>query len=325
MTGHSPIPGTETNELAHEIYQRLLDISTQHVFDGDTAAFAAYVDLPYIYTTGAGELLCETREELCADVQKIHDWLKSSGATSYHRIARRARFTSSDVIEGFHVTYALIHAVPVIEPYGSRMILRRTDGVWRASLSQHELATPLFSDRPVTPVRGLYSAEWGEEPDRTTRDLTEASTAYQSLIDAMSDANFRQDFDAWIDLFAMPHQIHYNAVDHVVTAPDDLVPFFDALCASMTDLGVDQFIRRTTFAAFITDDRLLGYHDTTMIKDGAICFGPVKSRMIFVHTDAGWKCSSVTNALSNSGFPGGAFQPSAQFPTLRQIRKRMRK
>jgi hypothetical protein len=314
-----------TDAEAHQLYQGHLDAATRLVLEGNTEAFCDYVALPYVYRTGAGEQICETGEEMQQDIGDIHAWLRSIGATDYYRIARRARFVGQDMIEGYHLTYALRGAIPLVEPYSSRMILRRVEGRWLAAMSEHELSKPLFSSHPIRASHGLFSNAWNTESNAATRDQADARPFYQELIDAMSVAQNTHDFDGWYDLFTHPYHVHYNAADHVAETAEDVRPFFDAIYTMMQENGADLLERKASFASFVSDDRLLGYHDTTMTKNGQTRFGPVKSRMIFVLSDAGWKCSSVTNSLSNTGFPGGTFVPTEQLPTMRQIQKRMRK
>lgn len=325
MTTSGTNDTTLDDAMAMDLYQFHLDASTRLVLEGKTQAYCAHVALPYIFHTGAGEEIVETQDDLAADIQQITDWLHATSATDYHRIARQARFRGPDLIEGYHVTYALRGAIPIVAPYANRMFLRQVDGKWLASYSEHELAVPLYANRAVKSAPGLFAGDWSRENGAATRSQIDALPLYQGLIDAMSDAVNARDFDTWVACFQMPHHIHYNAVDHVVRVPSDVRPFHDTICAEMDKCAADGIVRAADFASFVSNERLLGYHNTTMIKDGDVCFGPIKSRMIFVQTDAGWKCSSITNSLSNTGFPGGAFQPSCLLPTMREIQERMRK
>ena len=126
-------------QTAVDIYQAYLDVSTRLVIDGEAEAYCDHVQLPFVFRTGAGVEVVETRADLASDIMRAHDWMKQKSVSDYHRIAREAQFLDEETIEGFHVTYALRGAVPVLEPYSSRAILRRTGDSWRVSFAEHEL------------------------------------------------------------------------------------------------------------------------------------------------------------------------------------------
>jgi hypothetical protein len=315
-----PVASDSTD--ARDIYQAMLDDTSRLVLNGDADAYCQHVVLPFVLRTSEGETVIESHADMATDILKINTWLQSQGVTDYIRLARTARFLDRDTVEGFHVTYALRNALHVIDPYSNRMILKRgSDGMWRATSAEHELAGALHSWHKPTAVHGAFSAQWSGKVD----GLADAMPRYQGFLDRNSRHANTRDFDAWVADFTVPYLAHYNAADHHVHSTEDSRAFFDQMIRQIDKLGADQLVRSARHAVFLSPDRIFGYHEATMTKAGAVCFGPIQSRMILVLEDDRWKCSSVTNSLSNTGFPGGDFEPSENLPTLREIQKRMKK
>lgn len=307
---------------ALKIYQTHLDVSTECVFDGRAEDYAKHAQLPYVFRTGEGIEVIEIIDDLHQDIGQIHAWLKSQRVSDFHRIARSARFLDEDTIEGFHVTYALRGATPVVDPYTSRMILRRLGDLWRTCYGEHELADAIYEKRNAQARPGLFSDDWTRGPQAVTRDQGQALDTYKAVVDAMSAAQVAGDFDAWFSHFTLPYSVHYEATDHVVTSSEDAVTAFTSLSQALASAGADGMYRQPSYAAFIADDRLLGYHETFLTCDGIPCPGPIRSRMILVLKDGHWRCTSVSNAITQTHFATGCYTSSDLLPTLRQIQQR---
>lgn len=313
-----PVGATE----ARDIYQSFLDETSRLVLRGEGAAYCAHVVLPFVFRTADGETIIESEADMAADITQINTWLQSQGVTDYVRLARTARFHGPDTIEGFHVTYTLRNALHVMDPYSNRMILKRgQDGQWRTTSAEHELAGALHVWHAPRAAPGTFSADWSGVDDR----LADAMPHYQAFLDRNSQHANARDFDAWVADFAVPYLAHYNAVDHHVRSAEDSRGFFDQLCDQIAKQGADRLERHARHAVFLSPDRIFGYHEAVMTRAGETCFGPIQSRMILILQGDRWKCSSVTNSLSNTGFPGGDFKLTGNLPTLREIQKRMKK
>lgn len=310
---------------ATDIYQAYLDASTRLVISGEAEAFCDHVQLPLIYRTGRGVEVIETASDLAADVRKAYLWQQDQDVTDYHRIARSGRFLDEDTIEGFHVTYMLRGAVAVVEPYASRAILRRTDGRWRISYAEHELADAPYHGRNAKAQHGLFSAMWERAPSPIRQNQCSAIDIYTSRITSFAEAASAADFDAWLDHYTLPHSVHYDSADRQVEHRDDARFFFDMLQNTFRQTGANTFSAEPISAVFVSDDRLLGYHNATLTLDGQVRFGPLRSRMVWVLHEGQWRCNSVANALSTAAFQSCAFEPSPILPTMREIQKRMKK
>jgi hypothetical protein len=309
---------------ALELYQAHLDLTTPMVFSADTADYCAHAPLPFVFCTGMGTEVIETEADLAADIRQIGDWLRSQGVTDFHRIARAAQFLDDDTIEGFHTTYALRRALPVVDPYESRLILRRSGDVWKASFGQHEIADPLHPHHLGLARPGLFSPGWSRAPGGVRRSQAEALPEYSGFLEEMTAAMLDGDFEGWAALFRFPCDLHYDTGDYTVPTTEAARGVFDTMRTALEKAGADRIERQASFAAFIADDRLLGYHDTSLTGGGTVRIGPIKSRMQLLFEDGRWRCCSATNSLTDTGFPDGRFEPTEILPTMREIQQRMK-
>lgn len=313
------------NASAIDIYQSYLDTSTRLVIGGQAEAYCRHVQLPFVFRTGGGVEVIETAQDLAADILRTHDWLQNQAVSDYHRIARTARFLDADTIEGFHVTYALRGAFPVLDPYCSRAILRRADGIWRVSYAEHELADALYPGRNAKAQHNIFSPNWTRAPSPIAHDHCEALDIYTARITSFAEAASAADFDAWLAHYTLPHSVHYDHGDVHIASAEKAREFFDMLQATIRRCGADRFEVRPLSAIYLSDNRILGYHDALLTRDGETKFGPVKSRMVMTNDTGPWRCLSVANALSTIAYQEGSFEPSQDFPTMREIEKRMKK
>jgi len=310
------------SDEAIDIYQSHLDASTRLVFRGAAEAYAEHVQLPFVFRTAQGVEVIETKSDLHGDISQLHEWLASQGVTDYHRIARTARYLDADTIEGFHVTYALRGATPVVDPYANRMILKRAVTIWKTSYAEHEIADALYPRRNAQARHGIFSAQWSAEPAWAVPASDAALPIYAKTVAAIAEAAGGKDYDAVHAHYTMPYGIHHDHEDYTIATPEDGRVFWDALHWSMARNGADRVTVRPDSALFLSTTRILGYHDVTLTRDGETRFGPVRSRMILVLKDGRWLCTSVANALSTKAFQDGEFELSPDLPTLREIHER---
>lgn len=309
----------------HVIYQDFLDVTSFGILNGDPEPFIAGVALPLIVRTDADVTILESEEDLRNDTIALIQALKSQQVTHYIRLVKKARYLDEDVIEGWHATYALHNARSVIPQYNSRMVMRRVGKEWRVTEADHELTGRRL---PITLLRaapGCFEAQWAKDKADIIATQARAEPLYQAFIDSMSDAVHDGDFDEWCAHYTFPHEIHYDATDHLAKTPDDVVAFFDLMRQNMKNLGADCMIRTARYAEFLSDDRIFGYHNTVLVSGNRVVFGPVKSRMMLTLEDGRWKCSSVTNSLAQTTPSDAEYTTSATLPTMREIQERTRK
>lgn len=308
-----------------DIYQDWLDVISAAMMAGEAETFADAVLLPFVMRTTAGVSVQETRAEVIADATNFMGALRSQGVTDYVRLVKRARYLREDVIEGWHRTHVLRRATNVVEPYGNRLILRRVDGVWKVSESDHELSGKRVPEMLLRSSPGAFEAAWAQAQADLTASYARAEPVYQVYLDALAACVMARDFEGWSGLFTLPHLFHYAETDHRIETVEALRPFFATLLGTLERLGADSMERHARHAEFLSGERILGYHDTTFHRHGTAVFGPVKSRMELVQSGGGWKCCAVTNSLVDDGRTDGRFAVTDELPTLRQIQERMKK
>jgi hypothetical protein len=308
-----------------EIYQNWLDVVTTAIMENDDETLLAWFGRPVVMRTADAEMLIETDEDLCKDFETLRWGLKTQGVTNYIRLVEKARYLSEDYIEGWHVSHMLRGAIAVVPPYRNRVVLHRDGEIWRCTEADHQLSNGHFPiDLPRVDLNAFEDTWSGPLADiRATH--ARAEPLYQAFCAELDKSNNTQDTQYWCSLYAFPLSVHLTNIDRRVTDPSDLEAFFDHFQEILTANPGSEFRRTVKYAEFLGADRVVGYHDATIFLGDKILFGPVRSRMILkIHGDA-WKCSSVTNSISNREFPGSTLENSDELRTLREINERMRK
>lgn len=309
----------------HAVYQEWLDTSSTALMTGDLEGFVSMIALPFIMRTSNCETILETMEDLRDDTSNVIQSLKGQHVTHYIRLVKQAHYLNEDTIEGWHMTYVLRHAKSVTPTYANRMIMRRIEGVWKVTEGDHELSGDRIPLMLLRSAPGSFEAKWAAAKADISARQARAEPIYQAFLDSMSAVVNTPDFDAWCEHYTFPHDIHYDATDHVAHSPDDVRGFFEILREHMDSIGADRIIRSARYAEFLSDERIFGYHDTILAQGDKTVFGPIKSRMMLTFEDGQWKCSSVTNSLSQETPSEAEFKPSTKLPTMREIQERMRK
>ena len=115
---------------ARDIYQTFLDVTSQALWIRDYERLAARMAYPHQIGARDRVVTISTPAELINVASDFRENLGELGATAYYRVCREAERLDDDDISGMHTAYALRGATPVIEPFQSRMRIRRVDGRW---------------------------------------------------------------------------------------------------------------------------------------------------------------------------------------------------
>ncbi|MFW5655079.1 MAG: hypothetical protein ACOCYW_05460 [Roseicyclus sp.] len=324
-TGSQALPELLTDEgraEAIDIFQAHLDVSTRLVVDGAAEAYVLHAQLPYIFRTAEGIEVIETAAGLADDARRVRDWLASKGVTDFHRIARSARYLDAETIEGFHMTYALHGAIQTVDPYASRMILRRVGGMWKTCYAEHELSDGLYPGRDARAAHGLFAESWARAPSAPTRDQAQALPLYRDRIEAMAEAVNARAFDRVLALYDLPYHLHDDTGDTTVDSEVTVRRHLDLFLKICAGAGADTIRNTASSAAFLSDERLVGYHETRLMRGGEVRFGPIRSRSLLILKDGDWRVKSVANAISTAAAESGKLELSPGIPTLRDIEKR---
>lgn len=306
------------------IYQVWLDKVSAAVLDFDPVVLRAAFRLPFLVRTSHAESLCETEADLLNDIETFGNSLKTMGATHYIRLVGKARYISEDYVEGWHTTHTLRGAVTVLPSYKSRTVLQRRDDRWQVTEAEHQLSNASFPIAMPRVDEASFEDKWTDPLPDVRATHARAEPIYQAYLDMLDATVAKGDFDSWTALFTYPHTAHFDNVDHVNGCPSDCRDFFAALLATLAASGPARLVRTTKYAEFVGNNRIVGYHDAIGVANDETVFGPVQSRMILELDGDTWKCSSVTNSVSNDSYPGDRFLPPSHLTTLREIKARMR-
>ena len=317
-----------TNDLdeAGAIYQAHLDAVSTALLQGDIKTCMAHFSLPLLVRTIEAETLFEEYGDLWQDTVNHSQSLQGHGVTDYIRVVKRARRLSYTLIEGWHETHVLRHAIMMQPRYMSRMVLRLEDGMWKVAEGEHELTNARFPLDKVAPKAGGFLDRWSAEIVDARIQNVSGEPIYRAYLNVLTEAQNAGDYDSWADLFSYPCQAHYTELDVVFEGPAQMRPFFDLTRASLAQPET-HMLRHTGRAEFIAADRIVGYHETQIAQNGRVTLGPIRSRMMLTLNQGKWRCGSVTNSLLNHELPltQDALSISDELPTMREIQERMKK
>lgn len=119
------------SEEAKEIYQRVIDVLSDALMEGDFSKFGPYFTLPHVMQTLSGTLRMEDEDELRRSFEGFSASLKAHRATHYIRLTDQAEFETPDRIVGEHTSHILRNAIYLAPAYPNRLVLDRVDGVWK--------------------------------------------------------------------------------------------------------------------------------------------------------------------------------------------------
>lgn len=313
------------NQIQHAeamlLMQEVLDLQSDALLDGNASAMRATMNLPYRRVTIDVDVIVERDSDLQAGVDAYATSLRNLGVNQLIRLATDAEFINDHMIEGHYVTHALRNATQMVPSYLNRIVLQNTDGAWRAT----EVASE-FESRGW-PINLMNFATEGsvrkpkDIPD-LRRNVKNPLPVYQQFLDRLTDATRDQDFDAYIALCDLPYTCHGNALDTLMSTPEDVRPFFDLTVDMITGGTADTFERKAETAQFLGPDIMCGYHNSVFSKNGQTALPAIKSRMILKHIGMGWKLKHVTNSIANATYPYGTPRPTDALPTHREIQER---
>ena len=301
--------------------QEVLDVQSRALLDGDASAMATTLSMPYRRVTLDIDLIVEKDADLHVEVDAFSNSLRNLGVNQLIRLATDAEFINDHMIEGYYVSHALRNATQMVPSYLNRIVLQNFDGAWRAV----EVASE-FESRGW-PINLMHFATEGsvrkpKELIDQRRNVKNPLPVYQQFLDRLTDATRAQDFDAYIALCDLPYTCHGNALDTLMSTPEDVRPFFDLPVDMINGDKADTFERTAQSAQFLGPNIICGYHDSLFLKAGQKAIPPIKSRMILKHTGMGWKLKHVTNSIANETYPYGAPKPTDALPTHREIQER---
>lgn len=137
------------------ILQSWLDEVGQAVMDGDFAAYARHVVLPFANVNPVATLIVTTEAELRAGFDVFVDMLRTQLVTDYIRLVSEAHTIGEYMIAGSYVTNLLSDGKRIAPPFTSTVVLRRPQvGPWQAATIANPLMSPAWPIHSVQPESG---------------------------------------------------------------------------------------------------------------------------------------------------------------------------
>lgn len=279
--------------------------------------------MPCRIVTQSEDFVIESKADLAECAKLYHKSITGMGANNYIRLVSEAEFLAEDYIEGLHITHTLKDAISLVPSYQNRVVLVRSNGVWRASIVRSELQNaswPITSPK-VDVTQHPKLSRHDPKGELATINATPL-TIYQTYLDALSKTNMSGDFDGWCALCDFPHSVHIDNYDDVLSKPEDVRPFFEMFNKMIAEHRIDAVIRKADHAEFLSPTEICGYHETNLLSKGEVKVGPISSRYILHRTATTWRMRSVTNSLANQKFPYHQPKISDELVSLRDIHKR---
>ncbi len=275
---------------ALDILQTWLDRMADAIMSNDLDTTLAHFDLPVTRVLLDSWHVTQTRAEVARELNNLNEGLLSQGVNQLIRLGRDAEFLEEDFLEGSYITHMLRNAVPVIPSFKSRVMLRRSDGVWRLVEAQNGYAGHRWP-MPFT------------ETEETENDADVAAAQpmaiFQSFLNKITEANRRGDVEGFCKHMCFPLGLHAQEENQVANGPDDLRPLLERLERLISQAGVDRFERRANRAEFLSRDLICGHQSSHFLRNGRPVAPSVTSRIILRRTASRWRMQSITNSILN--------------------------
>ncbi|MEJ6403592.1 hypothetical protein [Yoonia sp. 2307UL14-13] len=139
--------------------------------------------------------------------------------------------------------------------------------------------------------------------------LTEsaAKDIYQGLLEKIGASYFDNDFASFRQMVHVPHHFSTEGKYFVIDTTEDLETSFHHFREYLAGLGVTDFIRTCTGAAFLGEDKIMGAHVSDLIRNGARTREPYEVWSSLDLIDGRWKVTGSQNALSDTSWQAITF------------------
>ena len=146
-----------------------------------------------------------------------------------------------------------------------------------------------------------------------TAELTEekASEIYQDLLDRICDAYFVGDFPAFKTAIHTPHTYSTEEKQHRIENDAQMEQAFNCFRDYLQGMGVTDFIRECTGAAFLAPNRIIGGHKSELLRNGTRLREPYTVWATLELLDGVWKVTSSEIAIADTAWQSVAFRQGA--------------
>ena len=123
--------------------QAFLDRVSASVMGDDWETYRAGVDLPLLLITATASLAVTDEPALRTSFDDFVAALRAMRITDFMRLATSAEHVTDDLMAGRYETEMLSRGTRVVQPFPSRIILRRVEDSWRAAV----IVNPIMNAR----------------------------------------------------------------------------------------------------------------------------------------------------------------------------------
>lgn len=132
----------------------------------------------------------------------------------------------------------------------------------------------------------------------------DAKTIYQNLLEDIKDAYLRDDFDAYLAMMGLPHEIKTFEDTHIFETVDDFRRLFEGMRDNLSGHGVTQFLRLCLEANFTSPDEIVGTHETHITRNTAYIQAPYPVMSKLQRRQGSWVVVASQNALDDKNSVG---------------------
>lgn len=126
-----------------DVLQAFLDRVSASVMQDDWETYRAAVDLPLLLVTATASLVVADEPRLRTGFDDFVATLRTMRITDFIRLATSAEYVTDDLMAGRYETEMLSRGTRVVQPFPSRIILRRVEDSWRAAV----IVNPIMNAR----------------------------------------------------------------------------------------------------------------------------------------------------------------------------------
>lgn len=124
-----------TEEMAVQIYQKMLDQICAAYFGDDFDAYTGAIAVPLYYSTKDNAYEIHNIAQMKEAFVAYRDYLIGLGVTDFIRICNGAAVLSPTKIIGTHTSELLRHGTRLRDPYEAWITLEVVDGTWKVTHS----------------------------------------------------------------------------------------------------------------------------------------------------------------------------------------------
>jgi len=129
--------------------------------------------------------------------------------------------------------------------------------------------------------------------------LTTAKDVSEHLLDRTGTAMMADDFDAFAECFAVPHEIHTFEGHHLLETRADLREVFDRVRAYYLRENVSDMVRHCVSAEFRNEKTVAAVHESRLVSGDRLVQDPYSVLSIICFVEGTWQITRSDYAIDN--------------------------